>query len=458
MSHFCHACGAEKRSNAAFCPQCGEGTNPPPVAPVRKAAPKPVPSKLALWAGLVLLVAVLAYFGMTRYGPWRHDGVLYDITRIADNPADKYVLFATHYEDGTKLGDIYSAAASHCLLLRDAQHSAAGCEIFIMARPAAIPAASPQEAERVYDKLWQGGEVVAIYILRSDSAPRDETGEIFLVDCAFFKEPAPQAPITCKGTNGDEPSLELNREAASLDQGPEAQPLASDGAIAAAAAEVASAAAYDAAASSVPAVEAGTGAYYVVADANRRSGATAASTLTGKIARGTMLKGAIVTGLDGQSSWLRLADSNGFVSAVNVSQSAPPTLVRIFGDRRFYPPGPLQLLASPSPQAAVVDTVPAGNVLVITGLTANGYAEAKGRAGALGILWRRVSISAPIGVSLTQPGKKCNLGGARSMTGTRAIFLHRPVLLPSARTSSFRRSAADALAPTARPIDFAVAP
>jgi hypothetical protein len=168
-------------------------------------------------------------------------------------------------------------------------------------------------------------------------------------------------------------------EQATMSPEEEAYAIADDAAAAAAAASDAAAAATSAAADAAGVVN-----FYIVADANRRSRATATSSNLGKISRGTMLQGATLIGEDGVSSWLQLADGTGFVSSVNISNTAPPQLATIFGERRFHPSYDLQPHSSPSEQSPVVDTVPAGTLLILSGITQDGFAEAKGRRGGVG--------------------------------------------------------------------------
>lgn len=126
------------------------------------------------------------------------------------------------------------------------------------------------------------------------------------------------------------------------------------------------------------------GAFYVTTDANRRSRATATSSLAGRISRGATLRGTVIIGEDGESNWLRLADGSGYVSSVNVSQTPPQQLATMLGERRFRPANDLQFHALPSKQSATVDTVPVGTALILNGITANGYAESRGRFGGVG--------------------------------------------------------------------------
>ena len=161
----------------------------------------------------------------------------------------------------------------------------------------------------------------------------------------FYIAQVPGDEITGTGPFGNSAASDLGAAAAASDAAAAAT---------AAASEAAAAAAADAA---------GYSTFHIVADANRRSRATAASSFSGKISRGTVLQGTMVIGEDGESNWLRLADGSGFVSSVNISDTPPPHLATTLGDRRFRPASDLQLYAMPSEQSAVVDTVPAGTLL-----------------------------------------------------------------------------------------------
>ena len=133
-----------------------------------------------------------------------------------------------------------------------------------------------------------------------------------------------------------------------------------------------------------PTVDATATTYYIVADANLRNRSTVDSANNGKLSRGSMLAGSMVIGEDGKSSWLKLANGQGYVSAVNLSASAPPQLTTIFGARAFKPEEDLPLYAGPDTGSALVDTIPADTAIVITGITGNGFVEAKGRRGGVG--------------------------------------------------------------------------
>ncbi len=124
---------------------------------------------------------------------------------------------------------------------------------------------------------------------------------------------------------------------------------------------------------------------YVIADANVRERPTAQGTgIKNKIARGTRVTGKMQTGEDGKSLWLKLADGSGYVGAVNLSGTEPPTLSRLFNDGEWYPTRPIELRAAPNMSSVVLDTAPLGTPLILAGLTDTGFAEAKLKKGGVG--------------------------------------------------------------------------
>jgi hypothetical protein len=128
-------------------------------------------------------------------------------------------------------------------------------------------------------------------------------------------------------------------------------------------------------------------AMWVVADANIRDRATAqGSQLLGKSPRGTQLMGVMMIGEDGKSPWFRLSDGRGFVGAVNLSQSEPPKLVKIYNDQLWYAPDTVSLHALPDSSSAQVATLTPGQQVKLTGITDNGFAEAKLNRGGVGYI------------------------------------------------------------------------
>lgn len=86
-------------------------------------------------------------------------------------------------------------------------------------------------------------------------------------------------------------------------------------------------------------------------------------------------------GEDGVSTWMRLSDGSGFVSALNLSSVAPPVLATVYDDLSWTPPLAVPLFDRPDEASTLVSTSPAGNALTVAGLTANGFAEIKLESG-----------------------------------------------------------------------------
>ncbi len=127
--------------------------------------------------------------------------------------------------------------------------------------------------------------------------------------------------------------------------------------------------------------------YFAVADANIRDKPTAkGSIVVGKLLRGTSASGTIVNGEDETSEWLELDDGKGFIGLVNLSETKPPAITKALGDKNWTADKPLDILAQPDASAEVLDSVPAGTVLTLFGLTSNNYIEIKLRKGGVGYI------------------------------------------------------------------------
>jgi hypothetical protein len=157
--------------------------------------------------------------------------------------------------------------------------------------------------------------------------------------------------------------------------------------------------------------------YYAVADANIRDKATTVgSTITGKLLRGTGASGKIITGEDGSTSWLELADGKGFIAMSNLSETEPPKITKALGDRVWPADKAMDILAAPEAGAAVLDSVAAGTPLTLYGLTANDYIEIKLKKGGVGYIADGARIAEasnvkgkPIAISFNP--SSCNFGG-----------------------------------------------
>lgn len=398
MTQFCRACGSQLRLGALFCSQCRTPTNAQSTAKVRKVGRGP-----KLWLISTLVAVSLAigvgYFAMRN-----------DFSAGGSDFAFKNVLvIAGENRSSDYLGQILSLAQPKDILFSannlcdDSINKLHldSCRVFIIAddRDEIYNAAKRlplTSAANISEKLFYNGDIIALYVRRSNG---NQTDELLAIDCGRMQLPSPATSIICLGEinenlgnfSGRSPgngtggvSNEMSTGGSPPREGklPDAEVSAAE--VAAQAYADAAAAATDAAASPQAATGGSFQTYYIIADANQRDRPSTSGALIGKISRGMTVQGRLQKGEDGVSNWLQLKDNSGFVSAVNISQLAPPRLATIFGERRFYPPSYLQLHASPSAQSPVIDTVPPGTLLIITGVTANGFAEAKGRRGGAG--------------------------------------------------------------------------
>jgi hypothetical protein len=376
------------RLESVFCPQCGVS------APV--AAADPYPPKRGFPIRAVSLIAAALGLAGAGYLGWSYvnnTGVftpdpLHSIELLAANENGRHVLFHAQSDRAASPDAILAKAQAHCRKQSEVANagvrgSDASCSIAINRVNPHEPVAYPigrtyEDALAIVGKKWVSDQIFAFYVWDPDNGSTpNRADEIFVLNCKAFDGQKLSTGVVCKGSEQDTLSRELER--AARGKRPEANAVANQTIEADAAATDAAVAATDAAV-----VAAGYGTFHVVADANLRSRATATSSNFGKISRGTVLQGVMVVGEDGESNWLQLADGRGYVSSVNTSHIAPPRLTTILGERRFRPPYDLQLRATPSEQGPVIDTVPAGTVLVLTGITENGFAEAKGRSGGVG--------------------------------------------------------------------------
>jgi hypothetical protein len=157
--------------------------------------------------------------------------------------------------------------------------------------------------------------------------------------------------------------------------------------------------------------------FFAVADANIRDKATTVgTTILGKLLRGTATSGKIITGEDGSTSWLELADGKGFVAMSNLSETEPPQIIKPLGDRIWSSDKAMDIFAGPEAGAAVLDRVAAGTPLTLFGLTANDYIEIKLKKGGVGYIADGARIAEasnvkgkPIAISFNPDS--CNFGG-----------------------------------------------
>ncbi len=377
----CPACQTGNPPSARFCRGCGGPLPEPAAAPTPAPAPAPVPPPEPVWeepapakrpvllyvlGGLVALAALGAgaWFGNNLIAKGSPDatatGPAAPATAAVTGPFESIKLERFIEENAVysaviaaKAGPLEILAEGRRYCLANAQN---GCMIVLVPNGKTFPSAAflelnPGSAEGFLNDLSRNGGMVGVFGRRTATDP----GELEL-NCDLMTAPGNEPAVRCHG--------------------------AAEAAAAAAASEAAADA--SAAAAAGAAADASGGTYYLVADANLRSRSTADSENKGKISRGTMLTGSMIIGEDGKSTWLMLANGNGYVSAVNLSANAPPQLSTIFGARAFKPEEDLALYAAPDTGSALVDTIPAGTAIVITGITGNGFVEAKGRRGGVG--------------------------------------------------------------------------
>jgi hypothetical protein len=135
--------------------------------------------------------------------------------------------------------------------------------------------------------------------------------------------------------------------------------------------------------------------YFAVADANIRDKASAQGTnILGKVARGNSVSGNAILGEDGTTDWLELADGKGFVAMVNLSETAPPALVKMLGDKNWTTNGPIEIWSQPDTASNLVDRVAPGTTLSLFGITANDFIEIKLKKGGVGYIADGARIAA----------------------------------------------------------------
>jgi uncharacterized protein YgiM (DUF1202 family) len=157
--------------------------------------------------------------------------------------------------------------------------------------------------------------------------------------------------------------------------------------------------------------------FYSVTQANIRDQATAtSSTIIGKLPRGTVVSGRLILGVDGTSDWLELADGKGFVGAVNLSETQPPTLSKMLNDKIWTADKAVEIYTKPDASSTVIDRVAAGTKLTLVGLTGNDFIEIKLSKGGVGYLTNGSEIieaaavtNKPIAISFNP--NTCNYGG-----------------------------------------------
>ena len=127
--------------------------------------------------------------------------------------------------------------------------------------------------------------------------------------------------------------------------------------------------------------------FFAVTQANVRDRpSTAGTTILTRLARGDLVQGTIVTGEDGSTSWLKLADGKGYVATANLSEDERPEIVRILGDRVWKADKALDIYTEAAASAVVYEQVTAGTALTLYGLTASDFVEVKLKRGGVGYI------------------------------------------------------------------------
>ncbi len=377
----CPACQTGNPPSARFCRGCGGPLPEPAAAPTSAPAPAPTPPPEPVWeepapakrpvllyvlGGLVAIAALGAgaWFGNNLIAKGSPDatatGPAAPATAAVTGPFESIKLERFIEENAVYSAVLTPTAGAQEVLAEGRRYclanAKAGCFIILVPNGRTFPSQQfldtpAQDIERFMEAQFGPGGMVGMFAKKTAA----EAGELPL-NCKVMQAPTGDPSIFCYDQRASEAAAAASEAAADA----------------------------SAAAAAGAAADASGGTYYLVADANLRSRSTADSENKGKISRGTMLTGSMIIGEDGKSTWLMLANGNGYVSAVNLSANAPPQLSTIFGARAFKPEEDLALYAAPDTGSALVDTIPAGTAIVITGITGNGFVEAKGRRGGVG--------------------------------------------------------------------------
>lgn len=152
---------------------------------------------------------------------------------------------------------------------------------------------------------------------------------------------------------------------------------------------------------------------FTITNANiRDKPTTSGSTILGKLPRGSAISGVVKVAEDG-SEWLELSEGKGFVATVNLVELQPPELVQRLGDRNWTADGRIDVYAAAAGRE-LLDSISAGTVLKLSGLTADGALEVKLPDGRIGYILQGKEILARLGgkpVAIAFNPQTCNFGG-----------------------------------------------
>ena len=154
---------------------------------------------------------------------------------------------------------------------------------------------------------------------------------------------------------------------------------------------------------------------FTMTEANIRDKATTVgSSIIGKIPRGSALSGVVKLGEDGATDWMELAEGKGFVSTINLSETQPPVLTKMLGDKIWTVDTATEIWSQPDSDSSLIDRVSEGTKLTLAGLTGNDYIEIKLKNGGVGYIADGAAILAGMGgkpVAISFNPANCRFGG-----------------------------------------------
>lgn len=154
---------------------------------------------------------------------------------------------------------------------------------------------------------------------------------------------------------------------------------------------------------------------FTMTEANIRDKATTVdSQIIGKIPRGSALSGTVKLGEDGTTEWLELAEGKGFVAVVNLSETEPPVLTKMLGDKAWTSDVALDIWSQPDSSSSLIDRTGEGTKLTLSGLTGNDYIEVKLGKGGVGYIAGGAAIISRLGgkpVTIAFNPASCRFGG-----------------------------------------------
>lgn len=154
---------------------------------------------------------------------------------------------------------------------------------------------------------------------------------------------------------------------------------------------------------------------FVMTEANIRDKPTTVdSTILGKMPRGSAVTGVLKLGEGGVSNWLELADGNGFIAAINLSEVEPPEITRPLNDKVWSADAAIDIWSQPDTSSSLIDRVSEGSKLTLAGLTANDFIEVKLGKGGIGYIADGAAVLGRLGgksVAIGFNPQTCNFGG-----------------------------------------------